>query len=90
MLMGWSFPWPFLLVPVVMMVVMVVGRSSIGCGVGSRVLRERRVPLAPPEDPLMTLRERYAHGDIDNDEFARRLDALLRSEPNPAPSSWTS
>jgi uncharacterized membrane protein len=32
------------------------------------------------EDPLATLRERYATGEIDEEEFERRLDRLLETE----------
>ena len=32
------------------------------------------------EDPLTTLRERYAAGEIDHAEFERRLDRLLETE----------
>lgn len=32
------------------------------------------------EDPLKTLRERYAAGEIDHAEFERRLDRLLETE----------
>ena len=32
------------------------------------------------ENPVATLRERYATGEIDDDEFERRLDRLLETE----------
>lgn len=32
------------------------------------------------EDPIMTLRHRYANGEIDDDEFERRLDYLIQTE----------
>ena len=34
----------------------------------------------PASDPVDRLRERYAAGDIDEDEFERRLDLLLDTE----------
>lgn len=34
-----------------------------------------------PEDPVLTLRERYARGEIDVVEFEQRLDGVLRTEP---------
>ncbi|MHB1527800.1 MAG: SHOCT domain-containing protein [Candidatus Dormibacteria bacterium] len=33
------------------------------------------------EDPLVTLRERYARGEIEVAEFEQRVDGLLRTEP---------
>lgn len=35
---------------------------------------------AGTEDPLATLRERYASGEIDEEEFERKLDRLLETE----------
>ncbi|GAB3022504.1 SHOCT domain-containing protein [Natronobiforma cellulositropha] len=32
------------------------------------------------EDPLETIRERYARGEIDDEEFERRLEALLETD----------
>ncbi|ERG89507.1 MAG: putative membrane protein (DUF2078) [halophilic archaeon J07HX5] len=42
-------------------------------------------------DPLETLRNRYARGDIDEAEFERRLDALLETESKtgPGPANMT-
>ncbi|KTG11168.1 hypothetical protein AUR64_05525 [Haloprofundus marisrubri] len=36
--------------------------------------------LASDADPLLTLRERYAAGELDDDEFERMLDVLLSTE----------
>lgn len=33
------------------------------------------------DDPVAVLRERYARGRIDEEEFERRLDRLLATEP---------
>ena len=33
------------------------------------------------EDPLLTLRERYARGEIEFAEFEQRVEGLLRTEP---------
>jgi len=33
------------------------------------------------DDPLTVLRDRYARGEIDRDEFERRLDDLLETDP---------
>ena len=40
----------------------------------------------PGHDPLIILRERYAHGEISHAEFVHVLDQLLRAEPDPIPS----
>lgn len=50
-------------------------------GVAAAVLagRSRRpAQLPPPPDPVETLKQRYAAGEIDHDELDRRLDLLLR------------
>ncbi|KYH26600.1 hypothetical protein HAPAU_16990 [Halalkalicoccus paucihalophilus] len=41
----------------------------------------RAVPEPIPDDPLSVLRERYARGEIGDEEFERRLDRLLETEP---------
>ena len=81
MLTGWGFPWPVLLIPAVMMFIM-FRRASKGCGASTRAPGEQRGQGTTSEDPLVTLRERYANGEIGDDEFAQRLDGLLRSEPS--------
>lgn len=57
-------------------------RSRSGCDAGP----DRREPLDTParEDPVLTLRERYARGEIDEAELDRRLEGLLRTEPGHA------
>jgi hypothetical protein len=57
-------------------------RSRSGCDPDP----ERREPRTTParEDPVVTLRERYARGEIDEAELDRRLDGLLRTEPGHA------
>ena len=81
MLAGWGFPWPVLFIPAVMMFIM-LRRALKGCGASTRAPSERRGQGVTSEDPLVTLRERYAHGEISDDEFAQRLDGLIRSEPS--------
>ncbi len=87
--------WPLMMVMplvmvsigVVMMLVVTRGRSgrrdgwlsSLG---GHRALAEPTPELPQPrEDPLAILRERWARGEIDMEEFERRLDQLVRTEP---------
>ena len=40
-------------------------------------------------DPLETLRERYARGEIGESEFERRVDALLETDPDESASRVT-
>lgn len=42
---------------------------------------ESRPVTDSDDDPLSALRERYARGDIGDEEFERRLDRLLATEP---------
>lgn len=74
---GWGFfPWPVLFViPVIIaMVVFMALRSGLGrmgpsCGAGSRPSDNPKSVESPtPQDPLVTLRERYARGEIDTTE----------------------
>lgn len=85
------FFWPFMfMVPImIIMTVLMVGRSmfshgraGFGCGLAASGPRPKGQSVSEAhEDPIVTLRERYARGDIDGDEFEQRLDGLLRSEP---------
>lgn len=95
MSMGWGFfPWPVLFVVPVMVAMIVfmalrsgLGRGGMGpgCGFGSPPSgNPGPTELPAPEDPMVTLRERYVRGDIGTDEFERRLDGLLRSDPTKA------
>ena len=92
MQMVYSFPWPLAMLAVMAIVALVMmglarlamkrGGHTPRCGPGSA----RHVGIEPPAtdagtDPLVTLRDRYAHGEIDVEEFERRVDGLLRTEP---------
>ena len=89
-----SFPWPVLFVIPVMIAMVVFmalrsgfGRGSMGPGRWFGAPSARPEELAKPpaaEDPLVTLRERYARGEIGKAEFEDRLDGLLRSDPGEA------
>lgn len=94
--MMWSFfPWPVMFVIPVFFAVMVfmalrsgLGRGRMGPSCGSaaplaRPLARAGEPVNPPagDDPMTTLRERYARGDIDTAEFEHRIEGLLRTDP---------
>lgn len=57
--------WALILVGIVALVVWIVNRSS-------RTSRQRR------ESPQDILKLRYAHGEIDEDEYRKRLEELRR------------
>ncbi|MHB1503093.1 MAG: SHOCT domain-containing protein [Acidimicrobiales bacterium] len=86
-----------MLIPVMILVGLVfmatVMRSSgsgRSCGpMGWRFMHDRSTDSLPDSfdvaqarpDPLEVLRERYATGEIDHDEFDKRLEGLVSSEP---------
>ncbi|MDA8040209.1 MAG: SHOCT domain-containing protein [Actinomycetota bacterium] len=97
MMMWGSFPWPMLLVIPAMIAVALFmslrlmsqrSRSALGgwgpgCGFGHAPGAPGELAEPPArEDPMMTLRERYARGEIDIAEFEQRVDGLLRTEPD--------
>ena len=86
--------WPMLLImPVTMLIGLGVLVYAIQDGRRYPSWRpgDRRSDLAggvqdptrvPGPDPLEVLRERYAIGAIDHEEFERRVETLLRTDPN--------
>lgn len=89
--MVYGFPWPLAMLAVMAIVALVMmglarmamkrGGHTPLCGPGSG----RHVGTGPAAtdagtDPLVTLRDRYARGEIDIAEFERRVDGLLRTE----------
>ena len=87
---GLYFPWPMLIVPMLIGVTIVffmatrMHRDHIGIGIGRGNGTHRQYDQQPRnmprEDPIVILRERFASGDIAIEEFKLRVDELLRSE----------
>lgn len=66
--------------------------ESVGAGVsaaGSEIASEATPNDSPDDDPLATLRDRYARGEIDEVEFERRLERLLETEDIELPPGTT-
>ena len=84
-------PWPMLFVIPVMVIMAVFmvrrvgihgGRADPSCGFAASPREYDNAIVTPArEDPLVTLRERFARGEIDLVEFDHRVERLLRSEP---------
>ena len=92
--MPWGGPgpwWPLLVViPLVMLTAIAfmawMMRGMFGFGRDRDTRRELDTPKR--EDPMVILRERYVRGEIDTEEFERRLDGLLRSDPEEKMPWW--
>ncbi len=81
---GWAGPWLVMMVIPLLMVLAVLGfiAWSLGRGRSPRVGPDRPArPGDSREDPLAILQERYASGAIGREEFERRLEVLLGTEP---------
>ncbi|MDA8394553.1 MAG: SHOCT domain-containing protein [Candidatus Dormibacteraeota bacterium] len=81
---GWAGPWLVMMVIPLLMVLGVLGfvAWSLGGGRSHWGGRDRPARLGDRrEDPLAILQERYASGAIGREEFERRLDVLLGTEP---------
>jgi hypothetical protein len=94
---GWGFfPWPVLFVIPVMIAMAVFmavrhGRGGMGpsCGAGpDRTPPEQLATPPAKEDPMVTLRERYARGEIDVTEFEQRVEGLLHTESKEPVALW--
>lgn len=57
---------------------LVLGVYGVWLGLRWRRLRDSEEPTQP--DPLETLKDRYAAGELSDEEFERRLDRLLDTE----------
>lgn len=64
------------------------------CGAGQPVISAQAVStaatpaVAPAADPMDILRDRFARGVIDTEEYERRLVGLLRSDPEEKMPWW--
>jgi uncharacterized membrane protein len=76
---GGSGAWVPLLI-VALMVALVAAGTGIVIAISRRESGRQLDRLPKAEDPLAVLRERYARGEIDHDEFERHLGGLLRTE----------
>jgi hypothetical protein len=93
---GW-----LLLTPLSGILAYVLGVTDESDGLGAEIERETRAALAdatrdgtgfrddPTENPLATLRDRYARGEIDEIEFERRVERLLETEDVDVPPGAT-
>ncbi|MBG0824876.1 SHOCT domain-containing protein [Planomonospora sp. ID91781] len=59
---------------VALLVVAVIAAVVLGLALVARASRTRRGPA--PDDPREILRRRYAAGEIDEDEYLRRMSGL--------------
>jgi putative membrane protein len=66
---GWMWVWPILFF--VVLAAVIVGAVYVARGLGSR-----QPTQAPPETALQILKERYARGEIDREEFEERRRVL--------------
>ncbi len=67
---GWGMGWMmvlWLVIPIVVLVLLVWALAAFP-----------RTPVREGESPELILKRRYAKGDIDRDEYQRRLDDLRR------------
>ncbi|CAM3752497.1 SHOCT domain-containing protein [Nocardiopsis rhodophaea] len=67
---------PLLAVAVVIAVAVLLLRST---ALAMPAVQQRRSPPPIVDGPVETLKERYAQGEIDHEEFKRRLDVLMRN-----------
>ncbi len=76
---GGFFPWSILfIIAMMVMVGFMILRMILG-KMGSNASPSNKDDSKDP-DPVAVLRERYALGEIDMEEFQQRIDGLLNSE----------
>lgn len=78
-LLAFGYPWFWVVFP--------IGFAGVlPAAIGLAALYERRKAAERPssrpseDDSLEVIRERYAHGELSDEEFDRRLDRLLETE----------
>jgi Predicted membrane protein (DUF2078). len=76
---GWEWFWIVFIIGFAGVLPMV---PTLAAWYKSKNKDEDRSSSTDERDPLETLRDRYARGDIDEAELERRLDALLETEPD--------
>lgn len=94
MFIGWGFfPWPVLFViPMMIAVAEFLARHAghrPGCGFAAPPAQQVQA-VTPPvaADSMVTLRERFARGEIGLPEFEARLDGLLRADAGESMPGW--
>jgi len=85
---GWSWVVPgiaWLLLLLVLVAVLVLLWRALQRGSGPVAPRWSPPPEAPPTGPEQILADRLARGEIDVDDYHRRLAALRGDQPPPPP-----
>lgn len=76
---GWDWPWGFVMMILfwggLVLVVMLLTRG-LGARAGRDATLEHHPSPSPPPNPKQTLRDRFARGEIDENEYRQRLRVL--------------